>query len=345
MGFTELLKNPGLTGEQQQKFIEIIHKSGDRMLETVNAIIDISRIETGQTEIKLTSANINKEIEALYNFFLPESQSKGLQLKIENLLPEPESQWDTDVSKFNSILTNLIKNALKYTTQGTISIGCDFKNNQLNCYVKDTGIGIPKERQTAIFNRFEQADIEDTRVFEGCGLGLAIAKAYTEMLGGEIGVESEEGKGSTFWFNLPKQDEKLPTKTDEGENGFQEKNNTRKLKIIIAEDDEISAEYLSVILKNEAEEIWMATSGKETVELCKKHPDADLVLMDIKMPEGNGYDSLKEIRHFNNEMKIIAQTANALAGDREKALNAGFDEYIAKPVKKEDLIFKIENLF
>ncbi|SHK01127.1 PAS domain S-box-containing protein [Tangfeifania diversioriginum] len=344
MGFTELLQNPELSGEQQQKFIEIIHKSGDRMLETVNAIIDISRIETGQTEIKLSTINVNNEIEALYNFFLPEARNKGLQLNIENFIPESDCHWDTDVSKFNSIFTNLVKNALKYSDEGFVNIGCEIRNKQLYCFVKDTGIGIPKERQAAIFNRFEQADIEDTRVFEGCGLGLAIAKAYTEMLGGEIGVESEEGKGSAFWFSLPKQAEQLKQNAGEDEAGFSENNISQKLKVIIAEDDGISAKFLSILLKNTAREILVATSGKETVELSQKHPDTDLILMDIKMPEGNGYDSLKEIRQFNKEVKIIAQTANALAGDREKALEAGFDEYVSKPVRKKDLISKIEKL-
>lgn len=345
LGFTELLKNPELTGEQQQKFIKIIHKSGNRMLETVNAIIDISRIETGQTELRFTETNVNKEIEILYNFFLPEAVQKGLQLSLENLLPEEESLWFTDASKFNSIFTNLVKNALKYTDKGMIQIGCEIRNNQLYCYVKDTGIGIPADRQNAIFNRFEQADIADTRAFEGSGLGLAIAKAYVEMMGGEIGVNSEEGKGSAFWFMLPEKPGKRENTTEDGKTEIIEKSASRKLKIIIAEDDEISAEFLSVLLKNSASEILIATSGKETVELCKKHPDADLVLMDIKMPEGNGFDALSEIRKFNDNVRIIAQTANALASDREKILKSGFDEYVSKPVRKQDLMMKIDALF
>lgn len=345
LGFTELLKNPELTGEQQRKFIEIIHKSGNRMLETVNAIIDISRIETGQTEMKIAETNVNKEIETLYNFFLPEAEKKGLQLSLEKLLSEENSHWFTDISKFNSIFTNLVKNALKYTDEGTIDIGCEVKNGQLYCYVKDTGIGIPEDRQSAVFNRFEQADIADTRAFEGSGLGLAIAKAYVEMIGGKIGVNSEESKGSEFWFTVPEQPGKQENEIDDGKSEIMEKSAPKKLKIIIAEDDEISAEFLSVLLKNTASEIFWAKSGKETVELCRKHPGADLVLMDIKMPEGNGYDALKEIRKFDNNVRIIAQTANALAGDREKILDSGFDEYVSKPVRKKDLMMKIEKLF
>jgi PAS domain S-box-containing protein len=345
LGFTELLQNPELTGEQQQKFIEIIHESGNRMLETVNAIIDISRIETGQIEMKIAETNVNNEIETLYNFFLPEAKKKGLQLSLEKLLSEENSHWFTDVSKFNSIFTNLVKNAIKYTDEGTIDIGCEVKNGQLYCYVKDTGIGIPEDRQNAVFNRFEQADIADTRAFEGSGLGLAIAKAYVEMIGGKIGVKSEEGRGSEFWFMVPEQPGKQEKEIDNGKSDIVGKSAPKKLKIIIAEDDEISAEFLSVLLKNTASEIFWAKSGKETVELCKKHPDADLVLMDIKMPDGNGYDALKEIRKFDNNVRIIAQTANALAGDREKILDSGFDEYVSKPVLKKDLMMKIDALF
>jgi len=344
LGFTDLLKNPELSGEQQQKFIEIIHKSGNRMLETVNAIIDISQIETGQADVKTDTVDIRDEIESLFTFFDQEAEQKGLMLSIESI-PSEKSYCITDRYKFNSVFTNLIKNAIKYTKEGSIKIGCEIRNNQLFCYVKDTGIGVPEDRQSAIFNRFEQADIGDTEAFEGSGLGLAIAKAYVEMLGGEIGVESQKGKGSEFWFTLPEQSKTPQKEKSEYGSDILENNTFRKLKIIVAEDDEASAEFLAVLLKKRASEILVATSGKETVEFCRKHSDADLILMDIKMPEGNGYDSLKEIRKFNDKIKIIAQTANALTGDRAKILTAGFDEYVSKPIKKNDLMAKIEKLF
>lgn len=343
LGFTELLKNPELSGEQKQEFIEIILKSGNRMLETVNAIIDISRIETGQINVTHTELNVNEEIRALHSFFAHEAGQKGLQFTVEKLLPETCQNWTTDKSKFISVLTNLLKNALKYTEKGSVSVGCYKKGSNLYCYVKDTGIGVPLNRQKAIFNRFEQADIEDTRAFQGSGLGLAIAKAYVEMLGGKIGVDSTEGEGSIFWFNIPQNEVKKRMEPD-GNKITSENNNTRKLKVIIAEDDQVSAQYLSVLMKNKAHEILLATSGNQTVELCKKHADTDLVLMDIKMPEGNGYEALKEIRKFNSSTKIIAQTANALTGDRQKALDAGFDEYVSKPISKQELLTKIDQL-
>ncbi len=203
LGFTDLLSEPGLTGKQQQKYIGIIQKSGERMLNTVNDLVDISRIETGLVVPDIAELDVAKELENLYNFFRPEAEKKGLQLILNrNNLPG-QLYIQSDLSFFQSILTNLLKNAVKYTPEGKIEFGLRALENYLEFYVKDTGIGIPPDRQVAIFDRFVQADIKDTRAFEGTGLGLSITKAYLEMLGGNIWLESLEGKGSVFYFNLP----------------------------------------------------------------------------------------------------------------------------------------------
>ena len=203
LGFADLLKQPELTGEKQQAYISMIEKGGLRMLNIINDLIDISKIESGQSEVLVSECNVNEQIEYIYTIFKPEVERKGMQIFLKSSLPAQEAIIQTDCEKFCAILTNLIKNAIKYSDKGFIEIGYNLKNNFLNFFVKDTGIGIPIDRQKAIFDRFVQADVVDIRSYQGAGLGLSITKAYLEMLGGEIWVESEEGKGSTFYFSIP----------------------------------------------------------------------------------------------------------------------------------------------
>lgn len=203
LGFTELLLKPDLKSNDKSKFIKLIHKSGQRMLNTVSDIIELSKIESGILNVKKTSINANEKLEELVQFFQLEAQRKKINLIIEKLLDENSATIHTDVSKFESILSNLIKNAIKFTDQGSIKVGCYKKQSDIEFYIKDTGIGIPENRLEAIFNRFEQADITDLRAFQGSGLGLTISKSYVDMLGGTIGVESEQGKGSEFKFSIP----------------------------------------------------------------------------------------------------------------------------------------------
>ncbi|MBN2638110.1 MAG: response regulator [Bacteroidales bacterium] len=339
LGFTDLLNDPCFTGEEKQNFISIIQKSGQRMLNTVNDLIDISKIETGQMTLVFNQINILEKVHTLFYFFEPEAKEKGIELILNcNLAPEM-GVIKTDTSKFDSILTNLIKNAIKYTDSGSVEVGCSRSLNTISFYIRDTGIGIPANRHQAIFKRFEQADINDKRAFEGSGLGLTIVKAYVEMLGGNIWLESEEGKGSTFYFTI-KDDyySGIEIQTTPQNNVRAEYNSSVKLKIIIAEDDEAGFQYLSALLKTVAGEIIRSKTGIETIKQVQENPDAKLILMDIKMPVMNGYDASKQIRSFNSKIIIIAQTAFSLLGDREKALNAGCNDYISKPIKKDDLL-------
>ncbi|WP_319479044.1 PAS domain S-box protein [uncultured Draconibacterium sp.] len=343
-GFTDLLKEPGLSGEQQQQYIEIIQKSGNRMLNTVNDIIEISRIETGEIRISSNTVNINKHLLTLHDFFSLEAEKKGLSLVIDNILPDDNSLIVTDKSKLGSVLSNLIKNAIKFTDKGSIKIGCKQNKEFLEFYVEDNGIGIPADRKDAVFNRFEQADIKDSRVYEGSGLGLAIAKSYVEMLGGKICVNSEENAGSTFLFTIPY---KLPA-TKEGNCNANHKIQSQqrvKLNILVVEDDETSSLYLSTILKDLSGKLKIISNGLEAVNYCKNNSDVDLILMDIKMPGLSGYETTKRIREFNKDVKIIAQTAYAIEGDKAKAIKAGCDHYISKPIKREKLEKIIKKCF
>ena len=207
LGFTELLKNPELTKGKQQQYISMIEKGGASMLYIINELIDISKIESGQTNLSIASCNVNEQIEYIYSFFKPEAERKGMRIFFQNSLLEKEIIIQTDHEKLNAILTNLVQNALKYSNKGTIELGYNLrpvgKPKELEFFVKDTGRGIPRDKMKVIFDRFVQAHNSHTNAFQGVGLGLAISKAYVEMLGGKMWVESEEGNGSKFFFTLP----------------------------------------------------------------------------------------------------------------------------------------------
>lgn len=203
LGFVELLKEPNLSGEDQQDYIRIIKQSSNRMLTIMNDIIEISKIESGSIGISITETNINEQIEAFYTQFKTEAKQKGLMFSFSNELSAEDANIRTDVNKLNTILKNLLKNALKFTNTGTVDFGYVKRNNHLEFYVNDTGAGVSHEQKEFIFERFRQGSDLLTRNFEGTGLGLSISKAFVGMLGGTIWVESELGKGSTFYFTIP----------------------------------------------------------------------------------------------------------------------------------------------
>jgi PAS domain S-box-containing protein len=338
LGFATLLKEPGLSGQKQQVYIRVIEKSGARMLNIINDIVDISKIEAGLMKVYWQETNINEQIEFVYAFFNPEVEAKGMKLSFSNSLPNEKAVIYSDPEKLYSILSNLIKNAVKFTHTGTIEFGYVIKEGFLEFFVKDSGVGIPKDRQKAIFERFIQADIEDKNAYQGAGLGLSISKAFIEMLGGKIWVESIEGQGSSFYFTLPYHTEIYP------ENNFRNESSSpieiepkTHLKILIAEDDEASETLISLAVYKFAKKIIHARTGLEAVEACQNHQDIDLVLMDIMLPEMDGYEATRQIRKFNSQVVIIAQTAYALEGDKEKALAAGCTDYITKPTKTVEL--------
>lgn len=236
LGFADLLKDPGLSGEKQLEYLQIIEKSGMRMLNIINDIIDISKIEAGLIEVVLKETNINEQLEYMYTFFRPEVESMGMQLSFRKGLPSKEAVISTDREKVYAILMNLIKNAIKYSGKGSIEFGYDIiaenGRKHLKFLVKDTGRGIPREKQEEIFERFIQLDFSTKGMTQGAGLGLSITKAYVELLGGRIWVESEPGAGSVFYFTLPyntseKEKYSVPGEKDETENQVLEPNLTR----------------------------------------------------------------------------------------------------------------------
>lgn len=344
LGFADLLKKPQLTGEEQMRYVNIIEKSGNRMLNIINDIIDISKIESGQMKINISDTNINTQMDEIVNFFKPEADSKELILKVTSKLPFQESIIKTDREKVYAIFLNLIKNAIKFTDKGSVNIGGLKKGDFVEFFIEDTGVGIPKERQKVVFERFVQADIADRRAFQGAGLGLSISKAYIEMLGGKIWFESEEHKGSTFYFTLPCVGNKNTAQNSPDDSEEKQTRPIHRLKVLVAEDDDISDMYITkLLIKYNCELLIHATTGIDAVRACQNNPDLDLIMMDIKMPAMNGYEATRQIRQFNTNVIIIAQTAYAINGDREMAVEAGCNDYIAKPMdqsKFNALIYK-----
>ncbi len=336
LGFTGLLKEPNLPGEEQQEYIRIIEKSGFRLLNIINDIVDISKIESGLLVVNFTKCSVSDQVDYIYDFFKPEMDSKKLQFIVNKSFHLKNPQINTDQEKLLAVLINLFKNAIKYTDAGSIEVGYEPKGKMIEFFVKDTGIGIPKERLEAIFERFIQADIENRHAYQGAGLGLSIAKAYVELLGGAIWVKSVEGKGSTFYFSIPMNQlvEETPIKIDDAD---VEMNYTKNLIVLIAEDDNISEMLLSMEVNVFSKQIIKVKTGIQAVEVCRNNPDIDLILMDIMMPEMSGYDATKLIRQFNKEVIIIAQTAFGFSEDREKAIRAGCNDYLSKPVDGMEL--------
>lgn len=336
LGFMDLLQEPDLSGDQYDEYLKIVKVSGNRLLDTINDIIDISKIESGQSHLFNMETDVNQILEDQFNFFKPEANDKGLKFSIADYLEEDENSIIIDKMKLSSVLTNLIKNSLKFTKTGYLEFGCQLNDDILYFYVKDTGKGIPENRIPYIFDRFVQADIGFSKEYEGSGLGLSISKAYVEMMGGKISVESEVGKGSIFSFSIPYN----PSKKAPSHNSFDYKLGnvaSGERKILIAEDDDISYLYTSTILNAHKHELTRAFNGEEALELCRNN-DYSAILMDIKMPVMDGYEATRLIREFNTTVPIIALTAFAFSDDREKAISNGCTDYLSKPVRKEVLI-------
>ncbi len=343
LGFLDLLKEPDLSEESKSEYISIVNKSGERLLNTINDIIEISKIESGQLQLNFSEVNISEVMDYHYQFFRQQTDEKELTFRIIKQVQKEGAVVITDKHKIDGILTNLIKNAIKFTTKGSIEFGNYIKDNILVFFVKDTGPGIPEEKIDAIFGRFIQGDLSPyTRSYEGSGLGLSIVKAYIELLNGKIWVESEVHKGSTFYFSIPYN----PISNDH--NYFEPSEPVKYVfkksdKILIAEDDDVSYEYIQNLLKKEGLSLIRAANGEEAVNKAKENNDIALILMDIKMPVMNGIDATKQIRMFNENIPIIAQTAYAMLEDRRNAMEAGCNDYISKPISKALLISKLNS--
>lgn len=340
LGFIELLLKPGISEDEKQQYGSIIKQSSNRLLRTISDLIDLAHIETDQVTVSKSDVDIMEIIQHILFVHKPLAEGRNNEIVVQNEIKK--FLIHTDKDKLIKIIDNLVNNAVKFTENGTIKVGYKVQDDDLVLYVKDNGIGIPKDRQNDIFNSFVQADLSLARSYEGTGLGLTITKAYTELIGGTIRIESEEDNGAAFYVTIPLDKEYKPHKGSLQHNGDLGFNDAE---VLIVDDDKMSAEYLSELLRDKCKKLIYAKNGEEALKKCKKHTGIDLILMDLKMPVMDGKTATQKIREFNKQVIIIAQTAFAMQGDYEEAIQSGCDDYISKPINEDTLLKVIEKYY
>jgi len=345
IGFSRLLQKDNLKNEKKEEYTKNIIEKGNQLLQIINDIIDVSRIEANQLNINQLRFSLNGLMEEIYADFEELSEKKpDIDFKLHREVKNSGNFIHLDKIRLKQVISNLLSNAFKYTDKGTIEYGYKLEDKDtILFYIKDTGIGIDKKKQEYIFDSFRKSDDSSTRLYGGTGLGLSISKALIELMGGKIWIESELNKGATFYFTVPYnpahkiQEEKTMEKSPEDYNW---KNKT----ILIVEDDILSYEYLKEVLKETHAKILHAKDGQSAIEKCKNNSSIHLVLMDIQLPGVDGNTATKEIRKFNKELPILAQTAYALEEEKNKILESGCNDYLSKPINEKQLYEKINRL-
>jgi PAS domain S-box-containing protein len=344
IGFSEILSDQDLTKKERNEFINYITQGSNTLMNLIEDIIDITKIEAGQIKINIADCPVNALMDELYATFLKMKTKNGkqkLELRLNKPIVEEGFSISTDPSRIRQILSNLIGNAMKFTDEGFIEIGFTITgDNKIIFYVKDTGIGIPKEKQHVIFERFGQVEDPSGKEKMGTGLGLSISKKLSGLLGGSLTFDSEPGRGSIFYLTLPvkkdfsielaKEKQQVQLPADWSDKTF-----------LIAEDSILNYTYLEALFQKTKVKILWAKDGQEAVDLCRENLEIDLVLMDIKMPVMDGLEAISEIKKFRKELPIIVQTAYAMPEDRERSLAAGGDEHLTKPINAEELFTTI----
>lgn len=345
MGMTELAISEAVSVEQKE-YLETVLTSSEALLRILNDILDLSKIESGKFTIKNSPFSIKKCIDNIYKLF--EGSAKKLKLKLlvdmDDKIPDLISG---DSERLKQVLINLVGNALKFTQEGYVKIiveakKLNSKNVLLHFCVKDSGIGISESDQKKIFTKFTQVDGTETRLHGGTGLGLAISNQIINVMGGDISLKSKEGEGSEFHFDI--NFKLISNEIDNTIEEAEELNLTdKKVNILIAEDNQVNQKLLSKILEIAGHKVFLAENGEVACDLVKKQK-FDIILMDLQMPVMDGLKATAEIRKLENGRKvsIIALTANSMPGDREACLKAGMDDYLSKPVSRNQLIATIK---
>ncbi|MDK2910119.1 MAG: hypothetical protein PWR20_1686 [Bacteroidales bacterium] len=342
IGFAECLTEGNLNLNQVKEYGSIILMSANRLLDFMTNVMYASKIEAGVENVVMSDFPLISIIEEVVLTFQNIAANK--QLKINTFLaPECEALVvKTDVAKFQRILSNLLDNSIKFTNQGQVSIFCKREDHSIVVEVEDTGTGISEEHLERIFERFYQTNIEFNRGYEGAGLGLAIARGLVDLLGGKIWVKSQVGKGSLFGFSIPFTEGKLDN-TDAVESSYPDV--SRSLTVLVVEDDDSGYYLLEVLLTSMGCNVLRAETGLAALDIFNQNPAIDLVMLDIKLPEMDGLQVLKELKKTKPHLPVIAETAYAMIGDRERLMAEGFDEYVAKPIRQNQLKPLLQRFF
>ena len=339
-GFTDLLINTKLNAAEQLEYLKVIDKSGKNLVSIIDDLIEMSKIDSNQISPNYTNVNLESCISELYETIkvtIPKTK------KIDFYILKNDKPADyniiADEVKLKQVIVNLVTNAIKFTNEGHVTFGyrIDDKNKKIIFMIKDTGPGIDKNNHQHIFDRFKRVENDASIKAGGLGLGLAISKAYVEMMGGMITLESKVEKGSTFSFSIPLQYQEVHTISVKLVKNKAITINEELITILIAEDDNINFLLFQKMIQSKNYKIIRAVNGLEAVDISLSNPDIDLVLMDIKMPIMNGYEALEKIKMIRPELVVIAQTAYASSDDEERIKNAGFYGYITKPIHREEL--------
>jgi PAS domain S-box-containing protein len=334
LGFSDFLLTPNLSDEKKKNYIQIIQSSGKQLLHVIDDIIEISRLGTKQVRVIESEACLNDLFLELFSIFDIKAKENKIPLYVKNSLSDKESTILTDKSKINKILSNLLENSLKFTNEGYIEFGYKLIENQLEIYVKDTGVGIETEKHDFIFDRFSQFEKDLSKRMGGLGLGLSIVKENVELIGGKIRVESKKGTGATFFITIPYKNVYTLSEDDKKMSALNE-----KYTILIAEDEEVNYLFLETLINEILKidcNILHAKNGKEAVEFCLIDDSIRLVLMDLKMPVMSGFEALNKIKKFKPQLILVAQSAYSTAEEIEKALSIGFDDFISKPISVQN---------
>lgn len=340
IGFAELLLQEDIPQDEKNEYFLLIEKNNYQLLQLIDDIIDISKIEAKVLKIHKIDFNINDLLLDLERIYLKEvdMSAKPIDIEFKGLDDKQQGWIYTDKSRLMQIFQNLISNAIKFTDTGKVSIDTKVEDHKLRFKVKDTGIGIPEMEQKQIFERFRRLENTADKVYRGTGLGLAVTKGLVDLLGGSIKVQSIEGEGSEFIFDIPYQSGKI---VENNSNVLEDWASLRGLDVLIVEDEETSFAYLASIFKKNNVNVFRSKTGYEAIETVKKQ-NIDLILMDIRLPELNGYDATRYIKKLAPDIPIIAQTAFAMADDEIKAKEAGCDDYVSKPISSYLLLNKIK---
>lgn len=344
VGFSSFLSEPDLTPEKRKIFTDVIIQSSDQLLSIITEIIEVATIEAGQVKINIGEVNLNTLLKLLYDQFLLKVHKQNVTLSYKTFFSDEEALVLTDNIKLTEILSNLIGNAVKFTNHGYVDFGYTVNEEYVEFYIRDSGIGIPPEMHDEIFKRFRQVDYTSSRQFGGSGLGLSISKSYVELLGGNIWLKSEPNQGSAFYFTIPYR-RVSPIKTSQ----LQADDETSLVDVnqktlLIAEDEDTNYMLLVALLSGLKMNIIRAVNGAEAVSICRSNPNVNLVLMDIKMPEMDGFEATKCIKRFCPDLPVLAQTAFISESDKQKAIVCGCSDFISKPIDQKELYQKIGKL-